>query len=75
MALAEDSLNMYRAATMETTLVSEIHNTIKKKNVTIATGQGKTPFSIFCDKFCDRKHLLIFFVPVNLAIMYLKIFQ
>ena len=40
-ASVEDPLNMYTAASNETTLVSEIPNIINEDNVIIASGQGK----------------------------------
>ena len=41
-ASVKDSLNMYRTATMETSLVSETPNTIKKKNVIMHNGKEKS---------------------------------
>ena len=43
-ASVKDSLNMYRTATMETSLASETPNTIKKKNVTMHKGKEKNSF-------------------------------
>ena len=40
-ASVEDPLNMYKTASKETTLVSEIPNIINEENVIIASGQGK----------------------------------
>ena len=57
----EDPLNMYRTASNETTLVSEIPNIINDENVIIAPAQGKTPVSILKDEFCEEQafpHLL-----------------
>ena len=57
----EDPLNMYRIASNETTLVSEIPNMINEENVIIAPEQGKIPVSILRDKFCEHQafpHLL-----------------
>ena len=46
---------MYRAASNETTLLSEILNIINEKNVVIAPGQGKNPVSILRDEFCEEQ--------------------
>ena len=43
-ASVKDSLNMCRTATMETSLVFETPNTIKKKNVTMHKGKEKNSF-------------------------------
>ena len=54
-ASVEDTLNMHRTASNETTLVSEIPNIINEENVIIAPGQGKIPVSILIDKFCEEQ--------------------
>ena len=46
---------MYRAASNETTLVSEIPNIINEENVVIAPGPGKNPVSILRDEFCEEQ--------------------
>ena len=46
-ASVEDSLNMHRATSNETTLVSEIPNKISDGNIIIAPGQGKKLASVF----------------------------
>ena len=53
----EDPLNMHRAASNETTLVSEIPNIINDKNVIIAPGQGKKLVSILSNEFCKEQAL------------------
>ena len=53
--LVEDPINMHRTALNETSLVSEIPNTIDKENVIIVPGQGKTPVSILSDEFCEKQ--------------------
>ena len=53
-----DPLNMYRTASDETTLVSEIPNIINEENVTIAPVQGKIPVSILRDEFCEEQEFL-----------------
>ena len=51
----EDPLNKYQTPTMETMLVSEIPNIfIDNENLIVAPGQGKTPFSITTDEFCEE---------------------
>ena len=72
---AEDPLNMHRNATNETTLISEIANIINEKNVIIDPGQGKHQFLFWVINFVKNKHFLIFFLNVNLAIMFLEIFK
>ena len=60
-ASVEDPLNLYKTASKETTLVSEIPNIINEENVIIAPGQGKIPVSILRDEFCEEQafpHLL-----------------
>ena len=60
-ASVEDPLKMYRTASNETTLVSEIPNIINEGNVIIAPGQGKITVSILRDEFCEKQafpHLL-----------------
>ena len=57
-ASVEDPLNMYRTASDETTLVSEIPNIINEKNVTIARGQGKILVSILRDEFYEEQEFL-----------------
>jgi len=40
---------------METMLVSEIPNiVIDNENIIVAPGQGKTPFSLTTDEFCEE---------------------
>ena len=58
----EDRLSMYRTASNETALVSEVPYIINDENVIIAPGQEKKPVSIS-------------FLKVNLAIKLLEIFQ
>ena len=53
----EDPLNMHRAASNETTLVSEIPNIINDKNVIIAPGQGKKLVSILSNEFSKEQAL------------------
>ena len=43
-ASVKDFLNMCRTATMDTSLVFETPNTIKKKNVTMHKGKEKNSF-------------------------------
>ena len=57
-ASVEDPLNMYRTASDETTLVSEIPNIINEENVTIAPSQGKIPVSILRDELCEEQEFL-----------------
>ena len=54
-ALVEDPLNMYRTASNETTLVSEIPNMINEKNAIIVPGQGEKPVSILGNKFFEEQ--------------------
>ena len=51
----EDPFNMHRAASNETTLISEIPNIIWEKNVFIRLGQRKIPVSTLNDKFCEER--------------------
>ena len=77
----KDVINIYRTASNETTLVSEIINIINEEYVTTAPGQGKKTVLILSDKLRKDKaafkaqHFLIFFLRVNLVMMLLKIFQ
>ena len=48
-ALVEDPLNIYRIASDQTTLVSEIPNISDEENIIIVPGQEKTPFFIVSD--------------------------
>ena len=41
-ALVEDTLNMYKTASNETTVMPEIPNIINEENAISAPGQGKT---------------------------------
>ena len=58
----EDRLSMYKTASNEIALVSEVPYIINDENVIIAQGQDKKPVSIS-------------FLKVNLAIKLLEIFQ
>ena len=53
-ASVEDPLKMYRTASNETILVSEIPHIINEGNVIIAPGQGKIPVSILRNEFCEK---------------------
>ena len=46
---------MHRTGSNEIVLVSEIPSIINDKNVIIALGQGKKPFSILNDEFCEEQ--------------------
>ena len=72
-ALVEDPLNMHRTASNGATLVSKIPKIINEENVIIAPRKEKK--LILVTNFVQRKHFLIFFLRVNLAIMLLEIFQ
>ena len=48
-ALVEDPLNIYRIASDQTTLVSEIPNISDEENIIIVPGQEETPFFIVSD--------------------------
>ena len=52
-ASVEDLLNMHRAASNKTTLISENPNIINEENVIVAPGQRKLPVSILRDKLCE----------------------
>ena len=54
-ASVEDPLNLYRNASNEANLVSEIPNIINDENVIIGPGQGKKPASILSDEFCEKQ--------------------
>ena len=54
-ASVEDSLNMHRIASNETTLISEIPDIIIEENVIIAPRQGKIVVSISSDQFCKEQ--------------------
>ena len=54
-ALVEDPLNMYRTASNETTLVSEIPNMINEKNAIIVPGQREKAVSILGNKFFEEQ--------------------
>ena len=64
-ASVEVPLNMHRSVSNETTLVSEIANTINKRNVLIATRQGKTPVSVLSDEFCEEQAFPYLLPKVN----------
>ena len=72
-ALVEDPLNMHRTASNGATLVSKIPNIINEENVIIAPRKEKKLILVI--NFVQRKHFLIFFLRVNLAIMLLEVFQ
>ena len=75
-ASVEDPLSMHRTASNETTLSSEIPNVILEENVIIVPGQEKFSASILSEEyFVDRKHFLIFFLGVDLAIILLEMFR
>ena len=52
-AYVEDSLNMHRIVSNETTLISEIPDIINEENVIITPGQGNIVVSISSDKVCE----------------------
>ena len=54
-ASVEDSLNMYKTASNETTLVSEIPSIIDEENVVIAPGQEEKIVPILSDEFCEEQ--------------------
>ena len=54
-ASVEDTLNIHRNATNETTLISEIRNIINEENITIASGQDKARVSILEDEFSEEQ--------------------
>ena len=55
---AEDRLSMYRIASNETALVSEVPYLINDENVIIAPGQEKKSVSILSDEFCKEQAFL-----------------
>ena len=56
-ASVEDPLNIHQTGSNETTLVSNIPNTVNLENIIIAPGQGKTPVSVLSDEFCQEQAL------------------
>ena len=50
-----DPLNMYRSASNETTLPSEILNVNNEENVIIAPGEGIMPVSILSVEYCEEE--------------------
>lgn len=51
---------MYRTASNNATLVSQIPNIITDENLMIAPGQGKTQISILSDEFCEENAFFSF---------------
>ena len=46
---------MHRTVSNKTNLVAEIPNLTNKESVIIALWQGKIPFSILSDRFCEQQ--------------------
>ena len=51
----EDPLNMYKPATNDTTLISEIPKMINGQNIIIVSGEGKISVPILGDEVCEEE--------------------
>ena len=52
--LNEDPLDLYRTPANETLLISEIPKVIDDENIIVVPGEGKTPYSLINDEFCEE---------------------
>ena len=49
-----DSFHNHSTSSNETALISEVPNTVENENLIVAPGQGKSPISVFNDKFGEE---------------------
>ena len=70
-----DTFHNHCTSSNETVLISEVPNTVENEDFIVAPGQGKSPNSVFNDKFCEELNFPTYSQMLNLGTKLIVIYR